>query len=311
MQVRLVIVIFCFLASPPTLGDQSEADARQSPSKQFDIGTRLEGVVFDDDGTGYVSAPADGEIYRFWRGQEAELWAKSERPNGHKILGDGNHVVADRIEHAIIKFDGSGRRIGSISSTNDVIVQAPNDITLDGRGGFYFTDTRGSWRGPPNGEIQHVDSTGKLRVVATGLHSPNGLVLSPNSTLLYVSESRSNRVLAFSVLESGLLDNERVLADLSNVGPADGSQVLDGMTVDGVGNVYVTYTSDRGVYVLSPEGEIIHRIDSGLAVVTNVAFEPGTELLFMVGSLDDERTVGSIFALDVSDLVGTRPSDHR
>ena len=311
MPVRMVIVIFCFLGSPATLADQSDADARLSPNKQFDIGTRLEGVVFDDDGTGYVSAPPDGEIYRFRRGQEAELWAKSKRPNGHKILGDGRHIVADRIEHAIIQIDGSGRRIGSISSTDDVIVQAPNDITLDGRGGFYFTDTRGSWRGPPNGEIQHVDSSGILRVVATGLHSPNGLVLSPDSTLLYVSESRSNRVLAFSVLESGLLDNERVLADLSSVGPADGSQVLDGMTVDGEGNIYVAYTSDRGVYVLSPEGEIIHRIDSGLAVVTNVAFEPGTGLLFMVGSLDDKRSVGSVFAVDVADLSGTRPNDHQ
>ena len=60
------------------------------------------------------------------------------------------------MEHAIIQFDGNGSRIGSITSTDDVIVQAPNDITLDRRGGFYFTDTRGYHTALNGGETRRV-----------------------------------------------------------------------------------------------------------------------------------------------------------
>ena len=299
--MRAALAITALVTVSLSQNHQLPSDAQVAPIKQFDVGTFLEGVVFDRDGFGYVSAVREGAIYKFRPGGAPVLWAESARPSGHKILSDGTHVVADRTEDAIIQFDADGRRQGAVSLSEGVSLQSPNDITPDARGGYYFTDMKDSYRNGPNGEVHHVDERGSVRTVAAGLSAPNGLVLSPDAKTLYVSESRTNHVLAFSVTDSGALKDKKTLADLSEEG--DSSQaVLDGMTVDQSGIIYVAFTR-LGVYALSPSGDVVAKFSSGMRIVANVAFAPDSDLLFVVGS-SVERTKGSVYVLELPGIRG-------
>jgi sugar lactone lactonase YvrE len=174
-----------------SVGQSSEpfSYAEIEPARQFNVGTFLEGIVFDGKGYGYVSAVREGAIHRFQPGESPVHWAESASPNGHKILPDGSHAVTDRTEPGIVRFNASGERQGVLTGSDGVNLKAPNDIALDGHGGYYFTDMRDSFRGEPNGEVHHVDKLGQSRIVATKLSAPNGLVLSPDGKALYVSES--------------------------------------------------------------------------------------------------------------------------
>jgi gluconolactonase len=191
-------------------------------------------------------------------------------------------------------------------------LQAPNDITLDMRGGYYFTDPMDSFRNGPTGTVHHVAEKGEVRTVAAGLSAPNGIALSSDARTLYVSESRANRVLAFSVTETGALENKRTLADLSGEGDSDQWQVLDGMTVDQRGIIYVAFAGLGRVYALSPSGDVVRRFPTGMAIAANVAFSPHADLLFVVGSSDFEMTKGSVYVLELPGIRGaSRTQDDK
>jgi gluconolactonase len=303
--MRATLLVAALVAVLQSQSHQLPLDGEVTPIKQFDVGAFLEGVVFDGDGFGYVSDVLGGAIYRFRPGGAPVLWAETSRPNGHKILADGTHVVADPAEHAIVQFDPDGtRQEPTVASSEGAILQAPNDITLDARGGYYFTDPRDSFRNGPTGKVHHVDENGRVRTVAAGLSAPNGLVLSPDAKTLYVSESRTNHILAFSVTDTGALENKRTLADLSGEGDSNQWQVLDGMTVDQRGVIYVAFGGLGRVYALSPSGDVVRRFPSGMTSVANVAFSPEADLLFVVGSSYFGRGKGSVYVLELPGIRG-------
>src|SRR5687767_4988700 len=64
------------------------------PVRVVTLPAYTEGVVFDRDGNGYCSH--DKTVTRFTPGGKHETWAETGGPNGHKILGDGTHLLCDR-----------------------------------------------------------------------------------------------------------------------------------------------------------------------------------------------------------------------
>ena len=74
---------------------------------------------------------------------------------------------------------------------------------------------------------------------------PNGLALSPNGKLLYISNSDDRNIRAYDVDKTGTISNERVL-----ISDIDG--VPDGIKVDEKGNIYVMA---KGLAIYSAEGK--------------------------------------------------------
>jgi gluconolactonase len=265
-----------------------------------------EGVVFDAEGHAYISLPYQGAIYRV-SGSTATIWARTSAPNGHKILADGTHLVCDGAQHAVLHLDRDGKLLGQASSeSNGRPLRAPNDLTLDSHGGFYFTDPGGSSAAHPIGTVHYVDRDRRTHLVAEGLAFPNGIVLRPDGRTLLVAESQRNRILSYTVSSSGKVEGMTVFATLPE---KTGDQIAnepDGMCLDADGNLYVAHYGMRQVQVFGPEGRLRHRYPAGNLTPSNVAFGGRRmDQLFVTGALGEEKTSpGALFRLDLAGARG-------
>lgn len=264
-----------------------------------------EGVVFDHAGNVYIS---HGEVItKIAPDGVATQWARTGAPNGHKILADGTHLVCDASRHAVLHLDAHGKMLPPASKECDgKPLRGPNDLTLDPKGGFYFTDPGGSDDKKPIGTVHYVDPKGKTHLVAEGLAYSNGIVLRPNGKTLLVAESKHNRVLAYPVLAPGKVGKRRVFADLPKKGKGQIDNQPDGMCLDADGNLYVAHYGMGQVQVLSPGGKLLRRYTAGTLTTSNVAFGgPKMDQLYVTGAMGTEQgSRGALFRLDLKGVKG-------
>jgi len=277
------------------------------PVKIAEVQSYCEGIVFDRDGKAYISEMKSGTIFMVTSKGETKVWAKTGKPNGHKILADGTHLVCDGEQKAVLHLNAKGKVIGKASSEcNGKPLREPNDLTLDPNGGFYFTDPGGSSVKKPIGTVHYVDPQGKTHLVAEGLAFPNGILLRPDGKRLLVAESGYNRILAFDVISPGKVGYPKVFADL----PAkQGDQIAnspDGMCFDDEGNLYVAHYGMGLVQVLNPLGDLLRSYPAGNLTASNVAFGgPNMDQLYVTGALsDEESSKGALFRLDLKGVRG-------
>ena len=273
-----------------------------TPVKVAEVPGYTEGVVVDAEGALYFSDVYNGTIYRIGSDGEAKIWARTGAPNGHKILPDGTHLVCDGKEQAVLRLDGAGRVLGKAASEHDgKPLRAPNDLTLDANGGFYFTDPGGSNAQNTIGTVHYVDAQGKTYLVAEGLAFPNGLVLRPDGKTLLVAESAHNRILSYDIVSPGKAGEMRVFASLPTKQGEQIGNEPDGICLDADGNLYVAHYGMRQVQVLSPDGKLLRRYGAGNLTTSNVAFGgPRMDQLYVTGALGEEKTTkGGLFRLDL------------
>lgn len=307
--MKNILLALAFVAAAPALVSlPPEADVKAV--KVAEVPGYSEGVVVGRDGAIYISDVYHGTIYRVARdGSDVAVWAKTGAPNGHKILPDGTHLVCDGSRRAVLRLDSAGKIMGEASSECDgKPLRAPNDLTLDPRGGFYFTDPGGSSRENPVGTVHYVDARGKTHLAAGGLAFPNGIVLRPDGKTLLVGESHHNRILSYEVVAPGKLGRRTVFADLPTKGDGQIGNEPDGMCLDEEGNLFVAHYGMRQVQVLSRAGKILRRYGAGNLTTSNVAFGgPRMDQLYVTGALGEEKTTrGGLFRLDLKGAKGLR-----
>ena len=260
-------------------------------------------VVFDSNGFGYVSHGR--VITRISPDGTSAVWSELEGPRGHKILPNGSHLVCDAGRRAVLSLDANGKITGVASSECDgKPLREPNDLALDPRGGFYFTDSGGT-QARPAGAICFVDSLGKTHLAARDLQYPNGIVLRPDGKTLLVAESRRNRILSYDVLAPGRLGPMKVFADLPSKQGIDNQP--DGMCLDLHGNLYVAHSGMKVVEVFSRKGRWIRQYPAGLTAASDVAFG-GAKMnqLYISGGVGG-RGEGGLFRLDLRTVKGLTP----
>ncbi len=272
-----------------------------SAVKLFEVPRYCEGVVFDHQGNGYISW--GDTITQFSTDGTHRDWAKTGAPNGHKVLADGTHLVCDASHHAVLHLDASGKILGTASKEcGGKPLRGPNDLSLDPRGGFYFTDPGGSSDKNPIGTVHYVDAGGMTHLIDQGLAFPNGIVLRPDGKTLLVAESKKNRVLEYDVTGQGKVGKRRVFAELPQKDPAAGQidNQPDGMCLDAAGNLYVAHYGMKQVQVLDPAGKLIRRYPGGNVTTSNVAFGgKNWETLYITGGLGKEAGGGGLFRIDL------------
>jgi gluconolactonase len=127
---------------------------------------------------------------------------------------------------------------------------APNDIVVRRDGQVYFTDpafgSAADSRDLDYYGIYHVTPKGEVSLVAQWQTRPNGIALSADGKLLYVSDSDRHAVMAFDVGRDGETGNARDL--IKGVAGVPG-----GLKTDVEGRLYV---AGRGISVYSAQGKL-------------------------------------------------------
>jgi enterochelin esterase family protein len=125
----------------------------------------------------------------------------------------------------------------------------PNDLTVSAKGFVYFTETGKK-------QVTMVDVKNKLvKAADVGIGKPNGIALSPDQSVLYVSDYGGISVWSFKVAEDGTLSDKKPLMTMK--APEKNPNVAggDGMTTDSEGRAYVT--TALGVQVFEKEGKLL------------------------------------------------------
>ena len=154
--------------------------------------------------------------------------------------------------------------------------RGPNDLVMDGHGGFWFTD-----HGIRDTNARTADLTGIYYAKADGsgvteavfpVDSPNGIGLSPDGDMLYWAETHTGRVFQRAVTAAGELAPAAPLDPTAVLCGLPGHQFLDSLAVDGEGWVCVATIFNGGITAISPDGTQIEHYATGDLLTTNICF---------------------------------------
>jgi sugar lactone lactonase YvrE/enterochelin esterase-like enzyme len=193
-----------------------------------------------------------GEGYRFTEGPAIDpagnVFFVDVRNNRiHKIDTAGQITVfkEDSGGASGLMFDAAGRLYAAQGGRKRIVVYNPdgsetvlaenvqsNDLAVSAKGHVYFTD-------PANKMVWRIDPQGNKSVAYEGIERPNGIILSPDQSLLMVADSWGKWVWSFQVLPDGSLANGLPFYRLETPDQSSRSSA-DGMTVDSQGFLYVT-----------------------------------------------------------------------
>ena len=190
--------------------------------------------------------------------------------NGNTRDRQGRLLTCEHGGRRISRTEPDGRVVTLVDSFQGKRLNSPNDIVCKSDGSIWFTDPTfgilGWYEGgkaeaelPMN--VYRLDPSGSLSVAAEGINQPNGLAFSPDESILYIVESRSQprKILAYDVVGGKTLSGRRVLIDAGPKGTPDGFRVdMDGNLWCGWG---MGGAGLDGVHVFNAGGKPIGRID--------------------------------------------------
>ena len=229
-----------------------------------------EGPVWHPDGFLLFSDIPANTIYQWQAGEKTTFRQPSGNANGNTLDKSGRLITAEHGNRRISLTENDGEIVTLVSQYQGKRLNSPNDLAVRSDGSIYFTD-------PPYGiksEQQELGFSGVYRLAPDGTLTllvddfvrPNGIVLSPDETKLYVNDSQEGHIRVFDVGSDGKLDNGKLFAELK---PPSESGAADGMEVDIEGNVYST--GPGGVWIFSPDGDLLGIIETP-EVATNLAW---------------------------------------
>jgi gluconolactonase len=138
-----------------------------------------------------------------------------------------------------------------------------------------------------------VTQSGRLDCLIDSGISPNGLVLDPTETVLFVAMTRDNAVWRLPFMKDGSVSKVGRFCSLF------GTSGPDGMTMDAKGRLFVGHASLGHVFVFAPNGELIARVKSCAGPnCTNVAIGGANKDQLYI----TESATGSVLVADIGGL---------
>ena len=182
---------------------------------------------------------------------------------------------------------------------------SPNDVVLSSSGIFYFTDPPYGLPKLPEGvsgdplennpakeisfEGVYSVKNGEVELQANDVERPNGILLSPDESKIYLANSDPNRPIwmVYDFTEEGDFTNGQIFFDASELAK-QAAGLPDGMKADDKGNIFAT--GPGGVLVFSPEGEHLGTIKTGNATA-NCAFNDDYSILYITADMHLMRLI--------------------
>jgi len=219
--------------------------------------TFTEGPAWSREGYLLFSDIPASKIWKFIPGVEnPELSrANSNGANGNAFDHKGRLYTCEGRGRRLIRTDKKGRVEVLLDRWEGKRLNAPNDVVVRRDGHIYFTDPAFG-RAQDTRELDfygvyHITPKGEAELVARWETRPNGIGLSPDGRILYVSNTDERRLYAYDLDGKGRASNERVLIEGIDGPP-------DGIAVDEKGNIYI---AANGLAIYSPAGKLLHTME--------------------------------------------------
>ncbi len=250
-----------------------------TPSKGNAGSDRQFSVLITDPSSGWELV---GEGYKFTEGPAVDRHGNvyfTDIPNNriHRAGVDGKVTVFKEDTGGTngLMFGPDGRLYGCQTGRQRVVAWAmdgtettvaseirTNDIAITAEGSMYVTD-------PRDKRVWFIDAKGNKRIVHEGITFPNGVILSPDQSLVIVCDYHGRVAWSFQRQPDGSLANGQPFYRLEM--PEEPRSLADGMTVDTEGFLYVA--SAVGIQVCDQTGRVCAILNKPTAAtIANVAF---------------------------------------
>jgi Gluconolactonase len=211
--------------------------------------------------------------------------------NGTLIDRQGRLLVCEATTRRITRTEPDGRITILADTYQGKKFNSPNDLSIDSKGRIFFTDPRYGKRDSMEMSeegVYRIDEPGKVvRIIASEVQRPNGILVSPDDRFLYVADNNNNQIggarklWRFNLTPEGNItpDSRKLIFDWHTArGP-------DGFKMDSEGRLFVAAGLNKphepyetvegfkaGVFILSAEGKLIEFVPIPRDEVTNCAF---------------------------------------
>ena len=251
-----------------------------------------EGPAADKAGNVYFTDQPNDRILK-WNALDntvSEYMKPSGRSNGLYFDNQGNLLAIADENNEIWSIDVDKKVTVILANFDGKKFNGPNDLWVDAKGGIYFTDPyyqRSWWK---HQEAQQkskrvyylAPNTSTPTIVADdNFDQPNGIIGTPDGKTLYVADEAGKKTYSYTIGKKGQLSNKKLFANMGS----------DGMTIDNLGNVYLT---GKGVTVFDKEGQQIEHISVPEDWTANVTFGGLNKNILFITALN------SVYTLDMN-----------
>ncbi|KAA1242985.1 SMP-30/gluconolactonase/LRE family protein [Aquimarina sp. RZ0] len=251
--MRKLRLFYLFIAFSSVITTVEAQITNESTGQNYEF---LEGPVWDGSEFIYFTDIPNNTIVKYSITQKtfAPITTSSNRGNGLMFNRDMNLVVCEGTTSRITERNTNGDVINTITSEYQGIrFNSPNDLCIDAKGGIYFTDPNfGTPEYQPKNRVYYLNPAGTVIELVDDMEKPNGVLLSNDGEVLYISNTFSDKVRAYDVSGDGTLTNQRDFGTLQVAAGGVSNTGADGMATDVDGNLYVT--SEAGVQVFDKNG---------------------------------------------------------
>jgi len=213
----------------------SVGSAQPAPSAAS-LAVDARGDVFFSEADRIMEADAAGKVSTFQQNAGA--------PRGLAFGADGQLYACDGKPHSIASY-GPNREKRVWAAGVDC-----QDLAVTKDGGIYFTAPSASH----DSRVRYVSSDGTRRDLPPEAGTmPEGIRLSPDQALLYLSDPARRWITSAQVLEHGAVTNTEPFYRLETI--EESASGAAGMTVDSLGYLYVT--THLGIQVCDQPGRVV------------------------------------------------------
>ncbi|PWI57863.1 SMP-30/gluconolactonase/LRE family protein [Sulfoacidibacillus thermotolerans] len=250
---------------------------------------QLEGLCFDRASNLYLLEVFGGQIFKVMLPEKVIttiVGPNSLAPAAIKIHKDGRLFICSLGDFKstgglfAIQPDGSNREVILPDSLGYCI----DDMVFDHKGGFYFTDFKGYSTNPTGGVYYVSPDFQEISPILNNLAVPNGIALSTDERVLWITETNANRLHRVELMEDGItippFGASIPYYFTGYLGP-------DSCCIDSDDNLYVAMYEQGRVLVFNKSGVPIGQIllpgreQGHMLRSTHPAFIPGTDQLII------------------------------
>ncbi len=255
--------------------------------KVSDEGLQLEGLCFDREGNLFFVDVFGSNVYRarFPEREIKVIYSSADlKPAAVKIHKDGRLFVCSlgdfKSTGCILSMNPDGTDVKTIVTPN--AGYCIDDMVFDHKGGFYFTDFKGYSTNPLGGVYYVPSDFSTIHPVIQNIAVANGVALSTDEKILWVTETNANRLHRIELLEDGI--------EIAPFGASvpyyfTGHLGPDSCCIDSGDNLYVAMYEQGRVLVFNntgyPIGQVLipGRDEGHMLRSTHPAFIPDTDQL--------------------------------